>query len=126
MGIRHPGYDRADGIRANVAYRAGGRFSIRDPLADETKYTNPVLNWSVLPMSYHVMVLDHAEHGCASDIWLLVGPFITEEDAWEWGKQQDVVHPSWHVLDLDDPTAQPQVSPPTMRTPATGGTMRLG
>ena len=47
-----------------------------------------------------MMVLDHAEHGCASDIWLLVGPFI-EEDAWEWGKATQIVaHLLWHVLDL--------------------------
>jgi hypothetical protein len=121
MGIRHPGHDRVDGTGANVADRAGGQFFIGDLLADETKYTNPVLNWSALRMSYHVMILDH---GSLRDTWFFVGPFITEEDAWEWGKQQDVVHPSWHVLDLDDPTAQPQVSTTTIRTPATGGTMR--
>jgi hypothetical protein len=72
-------------------------------------------------MSYHVMVLDY---GCTRDTWLFVGPFKTHEDAWQWGKQQDVVHPSWHVLDLDNPTVEPRVLPPTMRTPATVGTMR--
>jgi hypothetical protein len=71
-------------------------------------------------MSYYVMILDY---GCTRDIWLFIGPFNTEEDAWDWGQQQDVVHPSWHVLDLDDPKAEPQVLPPTMRAPAIGGTM---
>jgi hypothetical protein len=80
-----------------------------------------VLNWSALPMTYHVMILDY---GCTRDIWLFVGPFNTEEDAWDWGQQQDVLHPSWHVLDLGDPTAQPQVSSPTKRTRTKGGTMR--
>ena len=72
-------------------------------------------------MSYHVMVLDH---GCTRDTWLFVGPFKAETDAWAWGKQQDVVHPSWHVLDLDDPAVEPRVLPPAMRTPDTVGTMR--
>src|SRR4051794_14348182 len=116
---RHPSLSTRPAARLSA--RAGGRFPIRDFLADEIKYTNLVLNWRALPMRYHVMILDH---GSPRDTWFFVGPFITEEDAWEWGKQQDVVHPSWHVLDLDDPTAQPQVSPPTIRTPATGGTMR--
>jgi hypothetical protein len=40
------------------------------------------------------------------------------------GKQQDVVHPSWHVLDLDDPAVEPRALPPASRTPNTAGTMR--
>ena len=41
-------------------------------------------------------------------------------DACAWGEQQDDVHPSWHVLDLNDPAAAPRVLPPRMRISATG------
>jgi hypothetical protein len=36
-----------------------------------------------------------------------VGPFNTEIDTSAWGEQQDDVHPSWHVLELSDPGAEP-------------------
>jgi hypothetical protein len=33
--------------------------------SDQIKYTNFVLNWSALPMTYHVMIPDY---GCPRDI----------------------------------------------------------
>jgi hypothetical protein len=72
-------------------------------------------------MSYYVMVVPYND---TEEEWFFAGPFKTDMDAWAWGDQQDDVHPSWHVLDLDDPAVEPRVLPPTMRTPATVEPMR--
>jgi hypothetical protein len=72
-------------------------------------------------MSFYVMVVTYDN---TKDEWFFVGPFNTDMDAWAWGEQQDDVHPSWHVLHLDNPAAQTRVLQPTMRIPATIDCMR--
>ena len=48
-----------------------------------------------------------------TDSYYFVGPFNTESDAEDWGRQQDDVHPTWYVLELDEPAAMPIVLPPS-------------
>jgi hypothetical protein len=74
-------------------------------------------------MSFYGMVVTWDK---IRDAVFFVGPFNTDMDACAWGEQQDDVHPSWHVLDLDNPAAEPRILPPRMRTPVTGcsGKMR--
>src|SRR5215467_1341184 len=74
-------------------------------------------------MSFYVMVL---AWGNIRDAMSFIGPFNTDMDAFAWGEQQDDVHPSWHVLDLDTPPAEPQILPPRMRTPLTSRAGNIG
>jgi len=65
-------------------------------------------------MAHYVMVV------AKDDTYFFVGPFATECDACAWGTQQDDVHPSWHVIEMDHPGAAPRILPPTVQTIASG------
>jgi hypothetical protein len=54
------------------------------------------------------------------DPYFFVGPFATDMDACAWGEQQDDVHPTWFVLELEDPNAEPRILHPTIRPFASG------
>jgi hypothetical protein len=68
-------------------------------------------------MAAYVMVVTHDD---TKDFYFFVGPFNTDIDACAWGVQQDDTHPSWYVLELDNPGAEPCILPPTIRPFAAG------
>ena len=67
--------------------------------------------WSECVMAAYVMIVTHDD---TKDFYFFVGPFKTDIDACAWGKKHDDAHPSWHVLELDNPDAGPIILPPTV------------
>ena len=67
-------------------------------------------------MGIYVMVVTDD----TKEAYFFVGPFNTDIDACVWGEQQDDANPDWHVLELDDPGAEPRILPPTIRPIASG------